>query len=428
MTDLFEILQYEYSIRALIASSIVGMTCGILGCFVTLRRMALIGDALSHAVLPGVVIGFIFWGHDPLAIFIGAVVAGLFTAILITWIQRNSITKEDSSIGIVFTGMFALGIIGISWLTKKEGIHLDMKGFLFGNVLGVSNGDLWLTALIGIYVLICITLFFKYFFITTFDPVIAATMGVSVAVIHYFLMFLLSLSVVASLQSVGVILVVAMLIVPSSTAYLLTDKLKVMIIISAFLGLLSATSGLLIAILLEITPGPTMTVMAVLFFGAALLFSPKKGFLINSYRKLKKQFIIDHQDILKTIYYKIKAGGSVNRIAIVDYLNISLSKIKIHLLYLRRLRLINTTKDKIVLTEKGNHQAIKLVRAHRLWETYLATKMGLPAEELHEPAEKIEHLLPEEILEKVDQVLGHPQKDPHGQPIPKGDEGKEREK
>ena len=181
-----------------------------------------------------------------------------------------------------------------------------------------------------------------------------------------------------------------------------------------------------------------MTVMAVLFFGAALLFSPKKGFLINSYRKLKKQFIIDHQDILKTIYYKSaessardSAGtdkGSVNRIAIVDYLNISLSKIKIHLLYLRRLRLISTTKDKIVLTEKGNHQAIKLVRAHRLWETYLATKMGLPAEELHEPAEKIEHLLPEEILEKVDQVLGHPQKDPHGQPIPKGDEGKEKEK
>src|SRR6478752_2323290 len=122
---MFEVLQYDYALRALFASIMVGVTCGVLGCFVILKRMALIGDALSHAILPGVVAGFILFGHHPLAMFIGAVISGLFTSIVITWVQRNSITKDDSSIGIVFTAMFALGIIGISWITKKEGVHLD---------------------------------------------------------------------------------------------------------------------------------------------------------------------------------------------------------------------------------------------------------------------------------------------------------------
>lgn len=301
MNEFLAIFQHEYAIRALIASVIVGITCGILGCFVTLRRMALIGDALSHAILPGVVAGFLFFGHNPLAIFGGAVLAGLFTAVLITWIQRNSITKDDASIGIVFTAMFALGIIGISWLTKKQGIHLDMKDFLFGNVLGVSDSDLWLTAMIGVYVALVIFVFFKYFFISTFDPVIAATMGISVALIHYFLMFLLSLTIVASLQSVGVILVVAMLIIPASTAYLLTNKLLKMVLISATVGMIAASSGLALAIKTELTPGPMMTLSATFLFLIALLFSPKRGFLVKYVKRLQKNFTIDQQDVLKTI-------------------------------------------------------------------------------------------------------------------------------
>lgn len=414
---ILESLQQEYAIRALIASSIVGITCGILGCFVILRVMALIGDALSHAILPGVVVGFMVAGHNPLAIFAGAVISGLITSMIITWIQRNSITKEDSSIGIVFTAMFALGIIGISWLTKKQGIHLDMKDFLFGNVLGVSNGDLWLTFLIGIFVILCTIVFFRYLFITTFDPVIALTMGISTAVIHYFLMFLLSLSIVASLQSVGVILVVAMLIIPASTAYLLTNKLRNMIFISAITGLFAATSGLIVAIVFEITPGPTMTIMGSMAFGYALLFSPKRGFVINQIKKQKQKHQINEEDVLKRIL-QIGNKSELTPEIINNKLGFGISKVNRYLNNLQNKNLVEVTGKKISLTKNGIQEANKLVRAHRLWETYLSDKLGLSYENIHEQAEKYEHVLPSEFLDEIEEVLGHPKVDPHGQPIP----------
>ncbi|MDX2189328.1 MAG: metal ABC transporter permease [Bacteroidota bacterium] len=420
---MFEALHYDYAIRALVSSSIVGVTCGLLGCFVILRKMALIGDALSHAILPGVVLGFIFFGHNPLAIFGGAVLAGLFTSLLITWIQRNSITKDDASIGIVFTAMFALGIIGISWLTKREGVHLDMKDFLFGNVLGVSDSDLWLTGIIGIYVIACIILFFQYFFITTFDPLIALTMGISVAVFHYFLMFLLSLTIVASIQSVGVILVVAMLIIPSSTAYLLSNRLWAMLVISALVGLISATTGFMIALWLQITPGPTMTLVASIIFGITLLISPKRGFITKAIARFQRNFIEEQQDIIKAIEKAIREPNENKHILISElkaiFNSFSTPMFKLHLFILVRRQMIRVHNDKINLTHTGKHEADVLIRAHRLWESYLVNKMNVPMDQIHESAEKMEHILPREFMDKVDKDLGYPLIDPHGSPIPK---------
>ncbi|MFN0048408.1 MAG: metal ABC transporter permease [Cytophagales bacterium] len=414
----FGVFGYDYAQRALLASSVVGITCGILGCFVILRRMALIGDALSHAILPGVVVGFMLFGHNPLAIFAGAVAAGLITSVIITWIQRNSITKDDASIGIVFTAMFAIGIIGISWLTKKDGVHLDMKDFLFGNVLGVSDADLWLTGLIGIYVLLCIILFFKYFFITTFDPLIALTMGISVAVVHYFLMFLLSLTIVASLQSVGVILVVAMLIIPSSTAYLLTSKLEWMLVISAIVGFISATSGFLVAVWLEITPGPTMTLMGSIIFAISLLFSPKRGFVMKEITKFRKRYIADQQDILKLIHKQLEMNTLTFDKLLMEA-KYSPYILKWHLKHLQKNELLNFENNTITLTANGEHEADVLIRAHRVWESYLVNKMNVPTALIHESAETMEHILPAEFVDKIEHDLGYPESDPHGSPIPK---------
>lgn len=415
----FTVFGYDYAQRALLASSVVGITCGILGCFVILRRMALIGDALSHAILPGVVVGFMLFGHNPLAIFAGAVAAGLITSVIITWIQRNSITKDDASIGIVFTAMFAIGIIGISWLTKKDGVHLDMKDFLFGNVLGVSNADLWLTGMIGIYVTLCIVLFFKYFFITTFDPLIALTMGISVAVVHYFLMFLLSLTIVASLQSVGVILVVAMLIIPSSTAYLLTSKLEWMIVISALVGLVSATSGFVVAVWLEITPGPTMTLMGSMLFGLALLFSPKRGFVMKEINKYKKKYIADQQDILKMVNKQLEHSHLLTFSKLRKETKFAAWLLDWHLRHLQTSNLLKIEAHQITLTTKGKHEAEVLIRAHRVWESYLVNKMNVPSELIHDSAETMEHILPAEFVDKIEHELGYPESDPHGSPIPK---------
>ncbi|MDX1666989.1 MAG: metal ABC transporter permease, partial [Saprospiraceae bacterium] len=225
MQELIEVFQYEWAQRALLASAMVGVMCGVLGCFIVLRNMSLIGDALAHAILPGVVFAFMIVGYSALGFFVGSVIAGLIAAVGITWIQHNVRTKNDAAIGIVFTAMFSVGVMGISWISRNEGVHLDLKDFLFGNVLGVANQDLYLTALVTVYVLVSVVVFYRYLFISTFQPVVAQTMGISVKMIHYFLMLLLSFAVVASLQTVGVILVVAMLITPASTALLLASRL-----------------------------------------------------------------------------------------------------------------------------------------------------------------------------------------------------------
>ena len=189
--EILEILQYEWAIRALIASSMIGVMCGILGVFIVLRNMSLIGDALSHAVLPGVVLGFVVAGYSVLGFFAGAVFAGIVTAILITWLQRNVPIKNDAAMGIVFTAMFSIGVMWISRISRQDGVHLDLKDFLFGNALGVSNEDLYLTGAITIFVILSVIVFYRYLFATTFQVVIAQTLGIPVKAVYYFLMLAL---------------------------------------------------------------------------------------------------------------------------------------------------------------------------------------------------------------------------------------------
>lgn len=415
MLELLQHFSEPWALRALFASSMVGVMCGVLGCFIVLRNMALIGDALSHAILPGVVVAFLVGMGTTLGFFGGAVIAGLLSAVAITWIQRNVKTKNDAAIGIVFTAMFSIGVIGISSISRIPGVHLDLKDFLFGNVLGVGNEDLWLTAAITVYVLICVAVFFRYLFITTFQPVIAETMGISTSAIHYFLMLLLSFAVVASLQTVGVILVVAMLVTPASTALLLTNRLEKVLILAAFFGLLSAVSGLALAIIFEMPPGPAMAVAATIFYLIAALFSPQKGLVFRFFQKRKLQAKIQLEDVLKQAFRLQQR----DRLTMEDLLaNVGFNRAILN----RQLQILRSKgwlgKNVLKLTEVGESEARRLVRAHRLWETYLADQVGLTAEQIHEDAEKYEHLLTDEILDEVDRTLGYPTTDPHGSPIP----------
>lgn len=415
MIDLLQIFQQEWAVRALVASSMVGLMCGVLGCFIVLRNMSLIGDALSHAILPGVVFAFMIVGYSALGFFTGAVIAGLLSAVLITWIQHNVRTKNDAAIGIVFTAMFSIGVMGISWISRNEGVHLDLKDFLFGNVLGVANEDLYLTTIVTIYVILSVVFFYRYLFVTTFQAVIAQTMGISVQMMHYFLMLLLSFAVVASLQTVGVILVVAMLITPASTALLLSNRLQWVIAIAGIVGFLSAVLGLVLAIIFETTPGPAMAITATLFYLLAVFFAPQKGLLFRIYHKIKLRRRIQLEDCLKQAY-RLQNMGQLTLVQLKNQLDVSSSRLNKELQTLRLKGFF--AKDKLQLTEKGIEQAERLVRAHRLWETYLVDKIGLTAEQIHEEAEKYEHLLTDEILEELDRTLGFPNTDPHGSPIP----------
>ncbi len=405
----------EWAIRALIASSMVGITCGLLGSFVVLRNMALIGDALAHAILPGVVVAFVTVGMTTIGFFIGSVVAGLITAVLITWIQSNVSTKNDAAIGIVFTTMFALGVIGISTL-NKSGAHLDLEHFLLGTIMGINDEDIYLLLGIGFYVILSVLFFYRYLFVSTFQPVIAETMGISVKMVHYFLMLMLSFVIVASLRAVGIILVVAMLVTPASTALMLSDKLHKVVIISALIGFLSAVSGMIISIYLDLTPGPMMAVMAAIFYALAVFFSPKKGLIIKSLRNRNLRNKIHLEDTLKQAF-RLQQKGNLTFKNLQEQLGYNTNLLRKNLKKMSSNQMVKLTPN-LVLTPTGENMANKLIRAHRLWETYLVNEMGLSAEQIHEDAEKFEHLLTDDMLDEVDAKLGFPKEDPHGSPIP----------
>ena len=282
MIHFFEaVMQYGFLQKALITSVMVGIISGVIGCFIILRGMALMGDAISHAVLPGVAISFMLG----INFFIGAVITGILTAIGIGFINQNSRVKNDSAIGIMFTAAFATGIILITFLKSST----DLYHILFGNVLAVRPSDMWMTLVVGIFVLLCVFIFYKELLVSSFDPVMSQAYGLPIKMIHYFLMVLLTLVTVASLQTVGIILVVAMLITPASTAYLLTDRLSSMIFLSAICGTISAVIGLYLSFTYNLASGATIVLVATALFITAFLFSPKQGLLWRAIRTNKQK-------------------------------------------------------------------------------------------------------------------------------------------
>ena len=269
--------KYQYLQNAMAAGIMVGIVCGIIGCFIILRGMALMGDAISHAVLPGVVIAY-FLG---ISFFIGAVVTGVLTALGIGYISQNSKIKHDSAIGIMFTAAFALGVVLI---TLRRGTGVDLWHILFGNVLAVSRADLWMTFIIGVVVLLSIVLFYKQLLLSTFDPTMARAIGLPTKLIHYLLMLMLSLVTVASLKTVGIVLVVAMLITPGATAYLLTNRLQVMLVLSVMFGVFSSIVGVYFSFIYDVATGASIVLVASILFAFSFFFSPKQGIILRGFR------------------------------------------------------------------------------------------------------------------------------------------------
>ena len=219
------LLNFHFLQNALITALVIGIVGGAVGCFIILRGMSLMGDAISHAVLPGVAISFILG----INFFIGAIIFGLLASTMITFIKSNSIIKSDTAIGITFSSFLALGIILIGVANSST----DLFHILFGNILAVQDMDMWITIIVSLLVLATITIFFRPLLLTSFDPILAKSMGVKVSFYHYLLMVILTLVAVTAMQSVGTILIVALLITPAATAYLYVHSLKTMILLSS---------------------------------------------------------------------------------------------------------------------------------------------------------------------------------------------------
>ena len=262
----------EFMQRALVASLIVGVVCSVLGCFVVLRAMAFLGDALAHAVLPGVAIAYLLGVN----LLVGALVAALVVAIGIGLFSRRGAVKEDTAIGILFAAATALGVVLISTVRSYA---TDLTHILFGNVLGVSTGDLWLTGALALGVLATVLLLFKEFLLASFDPVLAHTLGRRPELLRFIMLVLLALTVVVSLQTVGVGLVAAMLVTPAATAYLLTRRLHTMMALAAVIGAASSVAGLYVSYYLDVASGAAVVLLATTAFLVAFIAAPGRGVL-----------------------------------------------------------------------------------------------------------------------------------------------------
>lgn len=263
--------EFHFLQNALVTAVVIGVVSGAVGCFIILRGMSLMGDAISHAVLPGVAISYILG----INFFVGAIIFGLLSSIIITFIKNNSIIKGDTAIGITFSSFLALGVILIGVANSST----DLFHILFGNILAVQDIDKWLTIGVSGIVLIVIILFFKELLITSFDPLMARAIGMKVNFYHYLLMVLLTLVSVTAMQSVGTILIVAMLITPAATAYLYTNSLRKMITLSSSLGAVSSVLGLFIGYSFNIAVGSSIVITSAIIFAISFLVSPKQNFI-----------------------------------------------------------------------------------------------------------------------------------------------------
>ncbi|MFN8463149.1 MAG: metal ABC transporter permease [Anaerolineales bacterium] len=266
MSFLLAPLQYEFMQRGMIAAVLVGIVCAVVGTFVVLRGMAFFGDALAHTILPGIALGYLVSGGAREPLFWWALSTAIVASLGIGAISKNSQIKEDTAIGIIFAGMFALGIALISTVRSYA---VDLSHFLFGDVLSVSTQSLWLILLFGGIVLLTILALYKEFTTLSFDPILAATLRLPVDLLNNLLLVLIAVTVAVSLQTVGVALMVAMLVTPAATAYLLTKRLPRMMLLAAIFASLSGVIGLYLSYYLSIASGAAIVLTATFFFMAA---------------------------------------------------------------------------------------------------------------------------------------------------------------
>lgn len=421
---------------------LLGVACGVLGSFVVLRRQSLLGDAIGHAVLPGVVAGFLLAGSKSTpALMLGATIAGLLAAGLIALLQRTTVLKSSECMGVVFTGFYAVGIMLIKRLQNSQASgQAGLDRFLFGQIVGISEQDLLLMAAVAAAALACVVIFWRTLAVSSFDADFAAAAGTPAVRVEILLTALLTVAIVIGIQAVGVVLVAAMLVTPAATAYLLTDRLHRMVILSAAFGVVAGVTGIVLSLLLarpgrDMPTGATIVLSAGAIFTAVILFSPAHGVLPRVARLVRKRRRTAAENLLRTIYLMIERRGgnghadgtdtaaAVDRRFGVD--DVAALRHEAPAVVRRMAReaarrgwLESRSADPLILTDTGLREARRVVRNHRLWELFLTQEAKLAADHVHSDAEYIEHVLPRDVVQKLEAMLAQTQSDPHGRPIP----------
>ena len=407
-----EPFRYPFMVRALVAGLCVGITGAVIGSFLFVRRWSLLGDAISHAVLPGVAVAYLLaWPY-----FFGALATALLTAVGIGFVERHTRIKSDAAMGILFIGAFAAGLAVLSRVRSS----VDVFHILFGNVLGVSLVDLWLALIVGALVVAVVAALFKELQLWAFDPLTAQVAGLPVRFLHYLLLVLLSATIVAALRAVGIVLALAMLITPPATAYLLTRRLPEMIVLAAAIGASSAVFGLYLSFYLDVASGPSMVLVATGAFALALLFAPEQGLVARALQRRRAVRQVAADDVLKALHELSDGQDWVEPAALQTYTGLGKRTLARLLRSLKRAGLVELEPQGggARLLEPGLRRARELIRSHRLWESYLTEVAGMPWEAVHAEAHRLEHVTPPALAAELADELGHPTRDPHGAPIP----------
>jgi manganese/zinc/iron transport system permease protein len=427
MKSLFEFLSFtDPNIRYVVVGSILlTASSAIVGAFTFLNKKSLIGDAIAHAVLPGICLGFILSGtKNPFYLIAGAFLTGWLSLVAVNFIVAKTRIKEDTAIGLILSVFFGVGILMLTVIQKSgNAAQSGLDHFLFGKAAALVADDLVVFGTVAVLLLLIVFAFFKEFTLLAFDENFAIAMGLPVKTIELILTSLIVLAVVIGIQAVGVVLMAAILITPAAAARFWTDKIRVLLVLSSVFGAVSGITGAYISYISPAMPtGPWIVIVISTIAFISFFFAPRRGVISRVMRQNTIRKTINDENILKAFYQL----GEENRDFLVgrhaqDILKkrrMALPRLEKILERLQSEGYLRTTNGTWELTEEGRQKAQRVVRIHRLWELYLTTKLNIAPDHVHDDADTIEHLLTPELEAELEKVLEYPKEDPHKSQIP----------
>ncbi len=430
MNALIEFLSFsDPNVRYVtIGAVLLTASSAMVGTFTFLNKKSLVGDAIAHAVLPGICLGFLLAGtKNPLLLIAGAFLTGWISLMLIDLVTNKTRIREDAAIGLILSVFFGIGILMLTTIQKSgNAAQSGLDHFLFGKAAALVGQDLLVFSIVGIIVVIAVLFFFKEFALLAFDKDFAVSIGLPVRWIQWVLTSLIVLAVVIGIQAVGVVLMAAILITPAAAARFWTDKLSILFLLATLFGAISGLSGAFISYTAPSMPtGPWIVVVISTIAFFSFFFAPRRGVINRFIRQRSIRKTINDENVLK-IFYQLgeNSGNFHSPRTLADlvrwrYYNENLLK-----RYLRRLLgqgYLEQQNNTWQLTEAGKIRAQRVVKIHRLWELYLTTHMHIAPDHVHEDAETIEHLLTPELEARLEAILGYPKVDPHQSQIPYSD-------
>lgn len=403
--------------------TLLGIGSAYVGTFSFLDKKALLGDAISHAVLPGICLGFMLAGEkNPVYIVTGAFLSGALATFMSSWLKRNTKLSEDTIIATILSVFFGFGIVLLTALQKSGNPEIaGLNSFIFGNAIGISESDLMLYGGLSILIILVLTIMLKEFRLMVFDPEYGKAIGFPMKTISFLFNVLMILAVVIGIQAIGVVLMAALLITPGAAARFWTDRLNPLLILAAFFSVLSGILGTYVSFVLPQMPtGPWVVVFLSLFALISFLISPKSGMLFRYFAR-KKYLRKTHRDHLMKALYKASEEGKrgLTIEEIYQLYPYQKSEIDQSILDLMKSDFISKNQSFIILSEQGISDAMRIVRLHRLWELYLNESMNIAPDHVHDSAEQLEHLLTPELEALLEKRLNYPTLDPHQETIPR---------